>query len=69
MLMNIQQDLYILKLKAEPQSSWKLRKLLLSGKTYYTEQLNKFYSKARHIYNKLEQWTADYFIAESIWKL
>jgi hypothetical protein len=69
MTMDIQQDPYILKLKAEPQSSWKLRKLLLSGKTYCAEQLNKFCSKARHIYDELEQWAADYFIAESIRKL
>jgi hypothetical protein len=69
MSMDIQQDPYILKLKAEPQSSWKLRKLLLSGKTYCAEQLNKFCSKARHIYDELGQWAADYFIAESIRKL
>ena len=55
--------------QAEPQSSWKLGKLLLSGKTYCVEQLNKFYSKARHIYDELGQWAADYFIAESIRKL
>lgn len=67
--MDIQQDPYILKLKAEPQSSWKLRKLLLSGKTYCAEQLNKFCNKARHIYDELGQWAADYFIAESIRKL
>jgi ERCC4-related helicase len=67
--MDIQKDPYVLKLKAEPQSSWKLGKLLLSGKTYCVEQLNKFYSKARHIYDELGQWAADYFIAESIRKL
>lgn len=67
--MDIQKDPYVLKLKAEPQSSWKLEKLLLSGKTYCVEQLNKFYSKARHIYDELGQWAADYFIAESIRKL
>jgi hypothetical protein len=66
---DIQKDPYVLKLKAESQSSWKLSKLLLSGKTYCSEQLNKFCRKARHIYDELGHWAAGYFIAQSIRKL
>ncbi|KAJ5771064.1 uncharacterized protein N7511_003115 [Penicillium nucicola] len=62
---NIQEDPYIEALREEGKSI-ELEKVLLSGKTYCNEQLNKFLETSRHIYEELGGAAVDYYIGASI---
>ena len=65
----ILKDPYVLKLKADsnnPTSQRRLKDMLLTRKTYCNDQLNRLCTKARHIYEELGAWPADYFIIASI---
>jgi ERCC4-related helicase len=66
---DIKQGVNDLKLGAERESRSKLEKLLSNAQGYNGQQLQKFRDKAKHIYEELGPWAADYFIIESITRL
>jgi ERCC4-related helicase len=65
----IEQGLNDLKLGAERDSCARLETLISTAQSYNGQQLHKFRDKAKHIYEELGPWAADYFITESIKRL
>jgi Lhr-like helicase len=66
---DVQLDLYSLKTSAEMKTHCRPGKMLSNGQTSSEQQLQKFMDKAKHIYEELGPWAADYFILESITRL
>ncbi|KAJ5943764.1 hypothetical protein N7516_003932 [Penicillium verrucosum] len=62
---NIEDDPWIESLRSKNQTV-ELTKALTTGKTFCSEQLNNFQARARHIYEELGGWAADFFISASI---
>ncbi|PLN79643.1 ATP-dependent helicase dcl2-1 [Aspergillus taichungensis] len=67
--LDIENDPYVKKLRQNPLEKKALQKVLLTRKTYCTEQLRRFVDKSRHIYEELGEWAANYFIYASIEQL
>ena len=67
--LDIEQDPYVKRLRRSPCDGMELQKVLLSGKTYCSEQIVRFRKKSQHILEQLGGWAADYFIRESIRQL
>ncbi|OQD72256.1 hypothetical protein PENPOL_c001G07256 [Penicillium polonicum] len=62
---NIEDDPWIESLLSKNQTV-ELTKALTTGKTFCSEQLKNFQARARHIYEELGGWAADFFIGASI---
>lgn len=62
---NIEDDPWIESLRSKNQTV-ELTKALTTGKTFCSEQLKNFQARARHIYEELGGWAADFFIGASI---
>ncbi|KAJ5616526.1 hypothetical protein N7537_001640 [Penicillium hordei] len=62
---NIEDDPWIESLRSKNQTA-ELMKALTTGKTFCSEQLKNFQARARHIYEELGGWAADFFIGASI---
>ena len=68
--LDIEQDPYVIKLRAEnsPRSLKKLHKALTSRKTYCTDQLKRFYSRAMRICIELGTWSLNFYMRACIQK-
>ena len=65
----VQQDLHDPDSGAQRESDFKLEKMISYDQTSGAQQLRKFKNKAKHVYEELGPWAADYFILESTARL
>lgn len=68
-MLDIENDPYVKRLKASEPHGVALQRVLMTGNTYCSEQLKKFYRRVAHISTELGPWAADYFIWESTQQL
>ncbi|KKK18219.1 hypothetical protein AOCH_004535 [Aspergillus ochraceoroseus] len=68
-MLDIEKDPYVKRLRESSVDGKALQKVLSTGKTYCGEQLKRLADRARHIFEELGEWAADYFIWESIEQL
>lgn len=61
-----QDDPYIEMLRQNPDTYLKMDKVLMTGKTFCTEQLTKFVERSEDIYEELGGWATDYYIQACI---
>ncbi|CAI7576621.1 unnamed protein product [Penicillium pancosmium] len=62
----IQDDPYIELMRQDPDKLAEAHESLVSGKTFWKEQLVKFLERSVHMYEELGGWATDFFIKESI---
>lgn len=67
--LDLEQDPCVKRLRRSPCDGMELQKVLLTGKTYCSDQIARFRKKSQHILEELGGWAADYFIYESIRQL
>lgn len=62
----LEEDPYIDMLRQTPAKQREADKILISGRTYCKEQLNKFLDRSIDMYEELGGWATDYFIEASV---
>ncbi|RHZ55743.1 putative RNA helicase/RNAse III [Aspergillus thermomutatus] len=67
--LDIEDDPYIKRLRKSPLDGKALHKALMTGKTYFREQLKRFVDRCCHIFEELGEWAAEYYIDASIKQL